>query len=230
VCVFSGATFVGPIAGPIVGGFITESYLGWRWTEYITAIMGFAFGTLGLFFIPETSAPIILQRRAKKLRFKTKNWAIHSKHDEKEIDMHAILNTYLLRPFAMLFREPILLLITIYMCVIYGILYLFFEAYPISFQEKRGWTGGVGALPFLGIFIGVIFGCLTIAYITKTRFARKMKKHGKVIPEERLPPMILGAFILPIGLFWFAWTSSPHITWVPQVIAGVPIGMGKFPN
>ena len=39
-------------------------------------------------------------------------------------------------------------------------------------------------------------------------------------------PMILGAFLLPIGLFWFAWTSNPHITWVPQVIAGVPIGAG----
>jgi hypothetical protein len=38
--------------------------------------------------------------------------------------------------------------------------------------------------------------------------------------------MILGALILPAGLFWFAWTSSPNITWVPQVIATVPIGWG----
>lgn len=38
--------------------------------------------------------------------------------------------------------------------------------------------------------------------------------------------MIVGAFMLPIGLFWFAWTSSPHITWVPQVLAGIPIGAG----
>jgi DHA1 family multidrug resistance protein-like MFS transporter len=27
-------------------------------------------------------------------------------------------------------------------------------------------------------------------------------------------------------MFWFAWTSNPNITWVPQVIAGTPIGMG----
>lgn len=38
--------------------------------------------------------------------------------------------------------------------------------------------------------------------------------------------MILGAFLLPIGLFWFAWTSNPHISWVPQVIASIPIGWG----
>jgi hypothetical protein len=55
-----------------------------------------------------------------------------------------------------------------------------------------------------------------------------MKQQGRVVPEERLPPMMLGAVMLPAGLFWFAWTSSPHITWVPQVLAGIPIGMGIF--
>ena len=28
------------------------------------------------------------------------------------------------------------------MALIYGILYLFFEAYPIAFQEQRGWNEG----------------------------------------------------------------------------------------
>lgn len=226
ICVFAGATFIGPIAGPIMGGFITQSYLGWRWTAYITLIMASFFGIIGLFLVPESSHMKILQNRAKKIRFETKNWAIHSKADTVEIDMKSIVQTYLLRPFHMLTREPILILLTIYMALIYGILYLFFEAYPISFQEERGWNQGVGALPFIGIAIGVFFGTMTIVFVTKTRFARKLKQHGRVIPEERLPPMILGSFILPIGLFWFAWTSSPHITWVPQVLAGIPIGWG----
>jgi len=96
------------------------------------------FGTLGLFVVPETSHAKILQNRAKRIRFETKNWAIHSKADEKQLDFHSIVSIYLFRPFIMLFREPILLLVTIYMALIYGILYLFFEAYPISFQEQRG--------------------------------------------------------------------------------------------
>jgi hypothetical protein len=128
----------------------------------------------------------------------------------------------------MLIQEPILLLITLYMAFIYGILYLFFESYPLSFQRERGWNLGVGALPFLSLTVGVVFGSIFVSYITKTRFARKMRQRGCVVPEERLPPMILGAIMLPIGLFWFAWTSSPHITWVPQVLAGIPIGMGIF--
>lgn len=106
-------------------------------------------------------------------------------------------------------------------------MYLFFEAYPIAFQQNRGWNDGVGALPFLSITGGVIIGALIITWTTKTRFARKLKENdGKVIPEERLPPMILGSLLLPAGLFWYAWTSSPNIIWVPQVLAGIPIGCG----
>ncbi|KAI9761602.1 MAG: Citrinin biosynthesis cluster MFS transporter mrr1 [Candelina submexicana] len=226
VCIFAAATFIGPVAGPIMGGFITKSYLGWRWTAYITLIMGSFFCSIALLVIPETYAPVLLQRRAKKIRFETKNWAIHARADENQVDFHNIAVRYLLRPFTMLVLEPILVLVTIYLALIYGILYLFFEAYPISFQEERKWNEGVGALPFISILIGVVLGGTVIAIITKTRFARKMKKHGKVVPEERLPPMIIGAAVLPIGLFWFAWTSNPNIHWAPQVIAGVPIGMG----
>jgi DHA1 family multidrug resistance protein-like MFS transporter len=38
--------------------------------------------------------------------------------------------------------------------------------------------------------------------------------------------MIIGGFLFPAGMFWFAWTSSPNITWVPQVVSGVFIGAG----
>jgi len=226
VAVFSASTFIGPVAGPIVGGFITESYLGWRWTQWITLIMVSFFACLGLLFVPETYAPVLLQRKAKKIRFETQNWAIHSAADERKVDFHDIVTRYLLRPFAMLLKEPILVLLTLYMCLIYGLIYLLFEAYPISFQMQRGWSAGVGALPFLGVTVGVLVGVAIITYTTMTRFARKLKKHGRVIPEERLPPMIVGAVLLPAGLFWFAWTSSPEITWVPQVLAGIPIGAG----
>src|SRR4051812_516195 len=175
ICVFAAATFIGPIAGPIVGGFITQSYLGWRWTAWITLIMAAFFGIIGLFIVPESSHSKILQTRAKRLRFETKNWAIHSKADEQEVDIHSIIHTYLFRPFIMLVQEPILLLLTLYIALVYGTLYLFFVAYPISFQEERGWNQGVGALPFIGILIGVLLGSLTISITTKTRFARKMK-------------------------------------------------------
>ncbi|KAI9734518.1 MAG: Citrinin biosynthesis cluster MFS transporter mrr1 [Cirrosporium novae-zelandiae] len=228
IAVFAAATFLGPVFGPILGGFIVPSHLGWHWTAWITMIMAALFWLIGLFLVPETFAPLILTRRAARLRYTTKNYAYHSVAEESPLNLKNLVEKYLKRPFKMLFLEPILVLITMYMSLIYGILYLFFEAYPISFQESRGWSPGVGALPFLAITIGVLIGASIITYVTKTRFASKMKKHGHIIPEERLPPMILGGVLLPIGLFWFAWTSNPHISWVPQVISGIFIGCGIY--
>lgn len=226
VAIFATSTFIGPVAGPIVGGFITMSYLGWRWTEYLTAIMAFFFGTVGLLVVPETFAPTLLQQRARKIRFRTKNWAIHAKADDHEVDLKHICYAYLLRPFMMLALEPILILITLYMGFIYGFLYLCFEAYPIAFQEQRGWNPGVGQLPFLAITVGVLAGCAIIIIFTKTRFQAKLKQTGHVVPEERLIPMMVGGLLLPSGMFWFGWTSSPNITWVPQVISGGLLGAG----
>ncbi|EPS32860.1 hypothetical protein PDE_07821 [Penicillium oxalicum 114-2] len=227
IAMFSSATFLGPVLGPIIGGFLTDSYLGWRWTAWITLITSSFFGLLALFIVPETYAPKLLQQRAARLRRETKNWALHSFLDEHEPSLAEIGQKYLLRPLQMLVMEPILICMTIYLALVYGILYLFFEAYPISFNLVRGWTSlGVAALPFIGIMIGVLFGAALIIYTTKTRFARKLAKHGKVVPEERLVPMMVASVLLPIGLFWFGWTSDPNIHWAPQVIAGIPIGMG----
>ena len=228
VALFAAATFIGPVAGPIVGGFVTQSHLGWHWTAWITMIFAALFQIIGLIFIRESYPPVLLQRRAAKLRYETKNWAYHAKADEIQIDMRQIVTKYLARPAHMFLVEPILVLMTLYMALIYGTLYLFFEAYPISFQEQRGWNDGVGALPFLGLTIGVVMGVGLIFYLTKTRSAAQVKKHGRVPPEERLVPMMFGSVLLPVGLFWFAWTSNPHITWVPQVLSGIPIGAGVF--
>lgn len=205
ICAFAAGGFAGPAVSPIIGGFIVDSYLGWRWTAWITLILAALTGTVGLFAIPETSAPRILQHRARRLRFETGNWALHAKADENPITPQTIVRVYLVRPFVMISQEPILALVTAYMSFIYGVLYLLFEAYPVSFQEERGWNAGVGSLPFLPFLVGIAIGAGGIAYSTRTNFTRAFVKHGKAIPEERLPPMIVGAIVLPIGLFWYGW-------------------------
>lgn len=181
---------------------------------------------MGVFFVPETYSPVLLTRRAKNLRFETGNWALHSRHEAQRVDLRAIARTYLIRPIVMLAQEPVLMLVTLYMSLIYGILYLFFEAFPVSFNEERKWNLGVGALPFLSVAIGIILGSIVILFHIRVRYTSIVKRHGSVPPEERLLPMMLGSILLPAGLFWWAWTSDPHIVWVPQVIAGIPIGMG----
>ena len=200
--IFSASTFIGPVMGPILGGFITMSHLGWRWTAWLTMIMAALFGIIGFFVIDETFAPVLLQRRAKKLKYQTKNWALHAEADEKEVNLKEIADKYLLKPFKMLALEPILVLVTLYMSLIYGIIYGFFEVFPVTFQEERGYNLGVGSLPFLSVLVGVLCGSAIIVYVTRTRTARIFREQGGIVPEERLIPMIIGGALLPIGLFW----------------------------
>lgn len=78
--------------------------------------------------LPETYAPILLAKRAKKLRKSSEaNTALYAEHERQDWSIMGVLRRSLFRPFTMLANEPILLLVTIYMSVIYGILYALFE-------------------------------------------------------------------------------------------------------
>ena len=83
---------------------------------------------------------------------------------------------------------------------------------------------GVASLPFIGILLGVFVGCALIAFTTRTKLAPNPQE-GRV-QETRLLLMIMGAVALPVGLFWFAWTSFPSINPWPQILASLPIGFG----
>lgn len=81
-------------------------------------------------------------------------------------------------------------------------------------------------MPLLSICLGIVVGGFYASWFTLTTFKRKAAFGNVLVPEDRLPPMIIGALSLAIGLFWFAWTSSPAINPWPQIVAGIPIGIG----
>ncbi|CAG8902796.1 unnamed protein product [Penicillium egyptiacum] len=215
---FASATFLGPVLGPLVGGFVTKSHLGWRWTQWLSIIFSLFFVAVYFVFCPETYSPVVLARLAKK-----KGYPLPE--NEGKVDFKQLARVYMLRPFIMLVQEPILALLTLYMGFIYGFLYLCFEAFPIAFEEHRGWDIGIGSLPFLSITVGVLIGVVIIIVHTMTRMRRKLETVGDA-PEERLVPMMIGSILMPAGIFWFAWTSNPSLPWAPQVVSGVFIGCG----
>ena len=47
-------------------------------------------------------------------------------------------------------------------------------------------------------------------------------------PEERLQSAMVGAFLLPVGLFWFAWSARSDVHWISPVLATIPFGMGNL--
>ncbi|PSN73017.1 major facilitator superfamily [Corynespora cassiicola Philippines] len=227
ITIFSMTVFTGPLLAPFVGGFIVMSHLGWRWTEYIVAIMGFfAFGC-NLIFLEETYPPQILVAKAAELRRRTKNWGIHAKQDEVEIDLRELLEKNFSRPLRMLVSEPIVLLLSIYMAFIYGLLYLFLTAYPLVFQGVHGMNLGVGGLPFFGMVTGQLLAG-TVIFIRQPGYQRKLAaNHDMPIPEWRLPEVIVGGVCFAVGIFWFGWTGyTKDIHWIVPTLSGILIGFG----
>ena len=224
---YAAAVFAGPAIGPIVGEFtVKNTDLGWHWTAWFTMIMGACFFAIALTTVKETFPATLLKAKAAHLRQETRNWALHAKQDEEPIHFSFLFRKYGLKPVQMMIKEPILIVMTIYVSLVYGILYLIFFAYPYSFQSDRQMEVGIASLPFIAIFIGVLIACATLSWETKAIFTPKFIKAKKVIPEERLPPMMVGGVILVIGLFWFAWTSQPSTNPWPQIISGLLIGCG----
>ncbi|RDH32561.1 major facilitator superfamily domain-containing protein [Aspergillus welwitschiae] len=151
IAMYTMSVFTGPFTAPFIGGYTASSYLGWRWTLYVPAIVGFFCLALIVFFTTETYAPIILVQKAAILRRQTRNWGIHARQDELEIDFKELVTKNLARPFLILFTEPIAFLLTLYMSFIYGLAYALLEAYPIIFEGTYGMTGGTAGLPLLAL-------------------------------------------------------------------------------
>ncbi|RFU75699.1 polyamine transporter 4 [Trichoderma arundinaceum] len=240
-----GIVLGGPLLAPVMGNFITASHLGWRWTGWLSCIMGGSCSVLVSFGLPETYAPIILKKRQrldpafKEAPKETGAWKI-------------FVRVYLVRPFGKLVQwsycpaiadiaftvllgtEPVLVLMTLYQAFVYGILYLVFSSYPIIFREQRHWKLGLSSLPFLGMMVGVFMGSAMI--VTRTILAQQasLKKIAEnpslaalaPAPERRLPLMMAGSVLLPIGLFIFGWTAAPDIPLVGMIIGSLFVGSG----
>ena len=222
--IFTLAGLMGQNLGPIICGFL-DAYAGWRSIVVFVTVSSFPTWLVLAFTFPETYAPVLLQRRANKLTQETGKKHNVAGATPKPIAVQ--LRVGALRPWIMLIYEPIVTLLSLFLSVVHGTLFLLFAAYPIVFQQVRGWPQGVASLPFLALVIGIILSLIYVALVDQKRYARVVtRNNGTAPPEARLPPAMLGAVILPIGLFWFAWTNDPSTFWLVSVSAGVFFGFG----
>ncbi|KAB5580058.1 major facilitator superfamily domain-containing protein [Coniochaeta sp. 2T2.1] len=222
---FSAAPFLGPAIGPLVGGFLSDA-AGWRWLYWIQLIMASVVWIAITFTVPETYAPTILARRAKKLRKETNDDTHVTEQDLDLRPMSERLRIFLIRPFQLLFGELIVMLISLYMSVLYGLLYMFFVAYPIIFEEGKGYSSGITGLMFIPIALGVVMSAACAPLVNRHYMTMVHKYNGHPPAEVRLIPMMISCWLIPIGLFIFAWTSYPRLTWVGPCLAGWPVGFG----
>lgn len=178
------------------------------------------------FLMRETYHPVLLERKTRRLREETNNPNLRSKLDSglshREVFVRAIV-----RPTKMLFLSLIVFLLSFYMAVVYGYLYLLFTTITALYERVYHFNSGVAGLSFLGIGIGMFGALFIFGYFsdrTVTKLMEKNKTERK--PEYRLPIVMVGAIFVPIGLFWYGWSAEAHVHWIMPIIGTGFVGAG----
>ncbi|KAL1967381.1 hypothetical protein VTN77DRAFT_3166 [Rasamsonia byssochlamydoides] len=212
--IFSAASFLTVIVGPIIGDFIVE-YTSWQWTYWTSMILGGAVYIMALLFLPETYRPKLLSQKAERQGYVVEKVNIKSRYREG-----------LTRPWIMLFTEPIVWALTLYMSFVYGILTLSLVAYPIIYTDIRGWSTAKTSLGYLGIAAGMTLYTLFSPFldVVHRHYVQRLGPQ----PEARFPLQIWLSWLIPMGLFWFGWTALPPTHPAVSIVAGVPFGVGSL--
>lgn len=233
---FTVCPFIGPVLGPAVGGFINQ-FTTWRWSFYVLLIWA-GITLVSVLLVPETFHPVLLARKAVLLRKTTGDDTYRSASEialAKKTLSSAILQS-IYTPFQLLLLDPMCFLLDLYSALLLGILYLFFGAFPLVFRTNHGFVLWQTGLTFLGLVVGSLIGgamnplwhrnyLRLIANSKKNRGPEELENY-KPEPEFRLPPAILGGVLVPIGLFWFGWTTYSSVHWIVPIIGSVFFAWG----
>ncbi|KAA1468796.1 MFS general substrate transporter [Dentipellis sp. KUC8613] len=228
--IFAVTPFAGPALGPIVGGWIATAGVSWKWIFWVLTIFSGLCFLMILFQLPETYAPKILVSKARKLRKDTGDERYRAPMEIQTLNIAQLAERVIAKHFQILFSEPVLIAVNLYMSFLSGCLYLLFEAYPIVFTQGHHFSAGISGLMFLPIFVGGVLGVITYLVFFEPRYEKSMVHYAPepVPAESRLEMTMLGAPLFALSFFWFGWTSYPSISFWSPMLAGGMMGLGIF--
>ncbi|KAI1767096.1 major facilitator superfamily transporter [Hypoxylon sp. FL1150] len=223
---FMVTTVFGPLFSPIISGFSSTS-IGWRWTFWIGLIFaGFTLAMLSV--LPETYGPVLLSRRAAKIRKGDPDAQVYAASDLEPKDFKQLATRVLTRPIRMILTELIVTAVCLYLSLIYSIFYMSFQAFPIIFQDVYGLSPGVTGLCYLSIGVGAIVA-LPIFFSYDRLLANAQSRGAPWSKQEeyrRVPLAAVGGPLFVISLFWLGWTARSDVSFVAPMLAGIPFGTG----
>ena len=225
---------LGPTLGPLFGGLIVQN-LGWRWLFWILAIVCTSNTLAGYFFLKESYAPIILVARKTSLEKSAQSVSNGDGEDKyyhiPDQDTRPIttrLAYSMQRPLRILFTQPIVLIMAIYQAILFGTTYSLWTNFEAIYgSEGYGFSTTQVGLMYLGPGIGFLLAVWFLVPQIDTTYNTLTEKHdGKPQPEYRLPLANIGAVVIPLSLFWFAWTVEYRAHWFVTVLATTFFGLG----
>ena len=219
-------TVWGPLFAPIISGYCSTT-IGWRWTFWIGLIYA-GMTSIPVLLLPETYAPVLLARRAAKMRKADPTANVYAAMELEPHDFKQLAGVVLTRPLRMVLTELIVAATCLYLALIYAIFYMSFQAFPIIFQEVYGLSPGVTGLCFLPVGLGAL--CAVPVFFAYDGYLARAKLRGASWTQReearRVPLAFLAGPVFVISLFWLGWSASPNVSFAAPMLAGIPFGFG----
>ena len=216
---------LGPTLGPLFGGLIVQS-LSWRWVFWVLTIVCMVNTIMGFLFLKESYAPVILAARKQDYE---RNKAGHFRlPNEDDRPFSTKILSSMQRPLRILFT-PMVFTMATYQAILFGTSYTLFTNFEDIWQNGYGFDSTQVGLMYLGPGLGFFIAAWFVVPRIDTVFNLLTKRnHGEAKPEFRLPLANIGAILIPIALFWFAWTVEFHVHWFPTILSTVFFGVGQI--
>ncbi|KAJ5438949.1 MFS multidrug transporter [Penicillium daleae] len=231
IAIYTLGPLLGPVIGPVAGGYLTAAN-GWRSVFWVLTVIGGFCTVISFLFLRETCPTVLLKRKTQLLIKKTGRWDLRSKRDNglstKQLFIQAVI-----RPFKILFLSPIVFASSIYVGIDYGYQYLMFSTFTYAFEDQYGFPTKSSGLTFLGMGVGSLLGLFVIGAVSDRILKAKSKPTpqspaGVMKPEYRLPPLVVSAFFIPVGLFLYGWSAYYKTHWIVPIIGTALVGIGNI--
>ena len=227
VALFSLVAVAGTVGAPLYCGYILQEK-GWRWIQWVQLIVNGAVLLLELVLLRETRGSALLTRKAKKLRKETGDQRYRAPAELEAPSLKKLLHVSTTRAAMLLVKEPVVLFFSIYIAYAWALIFAFFSAIPIVFQDIHGWGVGNGGLAYIGPLIAC-FLAFGFSFHSKYLYDQaREKNNGVPVPEARLYYAAVGGILATIGMFIFAFTHYEFVHWIAPEIALVPLVMGIY--
>ncbi|CDO69456.1 hypothetical protein BN946_scf184817.g16 [Trametes cinnabarina] len=257
IAIFSLAPLLGPVIGPACGAWIAEKS-DWRWVFWSTSIFCVFVQGVGLFYLQESVlfyfnavlisvqltdafgnisayAPVLLERRAARIRKtmrdseKGRVQEVKTVFDGPNRRWRNLVQKALVRPFALSIYEPIIQVLAAFLSFVYGTLYLFLTTLPAIYQDVYRERVGIAGFHYFALGIGMTAAAQINGRFMDWSYKRLVARYGQQgKPEYRLPTMVPGAILLPMGLLLAGWTARPDVHWIVPDIGTAIVGMGMI--
>lgn len=94
-------------------------------------------------------------------------------------------------------------------------------------MSRYGLSRGNVGLTYLGFGIGNIVGNVTLGALSD-KLVKAMAGKGEMKPEYRLPPLIPGSLLVPVGLFLYGWTLEYNVHFMVPLVGTFLVGVGTI--